>query len=214
MAGHCDQCIERYCELAGVDRKSIGTALTPCIDDHALSPKDFEPKGELSDDASKIVLKGLYVARLQRVDLIWSVNTMAREVTRWNIACDKRLKKMIQYINGSRDMKMICFVGDAENCCIVMFTDASFAGDLRDSKATSGIFVAIIGPNTFVPISWICKKQGAVSHSSAEAEIISLEFGVRTEGLPMLGLWGEVINVFSLPSPMPKKNKMVKSHPS
>ena len=53
----------------------------------------------------------------------------------------------------------------------------------------------LLGSNTCVPLSWACKKQGAVSHSSTEAEIISFDFGMRCEGLPMLTLWEEVINV-------------------
>ena len=34
---------------------------------------------------------------------------------------------------------------------------------------------AIFGSHAFVPISWMCKKQTAVSHSSTESEIISLD---------------------------------------
>ena len=37
---------------------------------------------------------------------------------------------------------------------------------------------------TFVPISWMCKKQTSVSHSSTESEIISLDTGLRLDGLP------------------------------
>ena len=35
----------------------------------------------------------------------------------------------------------------------------------------------------FVPKSWMCKKQTAVSHSSTESEIISLEGGLRVDGI-------------------------------
>ena len=42
------------------------------------------------------------------------------------------------------------------------------------------------GPNTFAPLGAICKAQSAVAHCSTEAEIISLELALRTEGL--LGL--------------------------
>ena len=41
------------------------------------------------------------------------------------------------------------------------------------------------------------KKQGAISHSISEAEIIALEAGVRMEGIPCLVLWREIISVFS-----------------
>ena len=52
----------------------------------------------------------------------------------------------------------------------------------------------MIGPHTFVPLSWLCKKQTAVSHSSTEAEIIALEAVMRMEGLPMLNLWTQVLD--------------------
>ena len=45
------------------------------------------------------------------------------------------------------------------------------------------------GSHTFVPISWMCKKQTSVSHSSTEAEIISLDASLRMDGIPALTLW-------------------------
>ena len=42
----------------------------------------------------------------------------------------------------------------------------------------------------------MCKKQTSVSHSSAEAEIISLDAGLRMDGIPALTLWDLVIEVF------------------
>ena len=52
------------------------------------------------------------------------------------------------------------------------------------------------GSHTFVPISWMCKKQTAVSHSSTESEIISLDTGLRLDGLPALELWDLILSVF------------------
>ena len=45
------------------------------------------------------------------------------------------------------------------------------------------------GNHTFVPNSWMCKKQTSVSHSSTESEIISLDAGLRLDGIPALDLW-------------------------
>ena len=53
----------------------------------------------------------------------------------------------------------------------------------------------MVGPNTFCPISWMCKKQGAVSHSSSESEVIALDAGTRLEGIPCFTLWETVIDV-------------------
>ena len=51
-----------------------------------------------------------------------------------------------------------------------------------------------------VPISLACKKKTAVSHSSTEAEVLSLNNGLRMEGLLALTLWDIVSVVLELPA--------------
>ena len=55
--------------------------------------------------------------------------------------------------------------------------------------------LCVFGSHTFVPISWMCKKQTAVSHSSTESEIISLATGLRLDGLPAPELWDLIVSV-------------------
>ena len=83
----------------------------------------------------------------------------------------------------------------AKQCRLGLFQDSDFAGDLEDSKSTSGGTLCIFGSHAFVPISWMCKKQTAVSHSSPESEIISLDTGLRLDGLPALELWDLIDSV-------------------
>ena len=66
------------------------------------------------------------------------------------------------------------------------FKTPIFAGDLEDSTSTSGGTLCIFGSHTFVPISWMCKKQTSVSHSSKESEIISFGAGLMLDGSPHL----------------------------
>ena len=77
-----------------------------------------------------------------------------------------------------------------------LFQDSDFAEDLEDSKSTSGGTLCIFGSHTFVPISWMCKKQTSVSHSSTESEIISLDTGLRLDGLLVLELRDLIFSVF------------------
>ena len=42
--------------------------------------------------------------------------------------------------------------------------------------------LVFFGSQTFVPISWMCKKQTSVSHSSTEAELTSLDAVLRMDG--------------------------------
>ena len=60
----------------------------------------------------------------------------------------------------------------AKQCRLGPFEDSDFAGDLEDSKSTSGGTSCIFGSHTCVPISWMCKKQTSVSHCSIESKIM------------------------------------------
>ena len=94
------------------------------------------------------------------------------------------------------EYKQYCYVGNtAKQCRLGLFQDSDFAGDLEDSNTTSGGTLCVFGSHTFVPISWMCKKQTAVSHSSTESEIISLDTGLRLDGLPALELWDLIVSV-------------------
>ena len=65
----------------------------------------------------------------------------------------------------------------------------------------------MFGSHTFVPMSWMCKKQTSCSHSSTEAEIISLDSDLRMDGIPALDLWDSVIEVFHSPPNQSNKSK-------
>ena len=83
----------------------------------------------------------------------------------------------------------------AQHCRQGLFQDSDFAGDLEDSKSTSGGTLCIFGSHTFVPISWMCKKQTSVSHSSTESEIVSLSAGLRLDGFTALDFWDLIVAV-------------------
>ena len=137
---------------------------------------DYETTGELSAVCAQIVLKCPYLARVGRPELLWSVRTLARSVTTLNTFCDKRLLRFINDINQTKNYTQVCHVeNQIEDWKLGLFQDASVAGDLRDSKATSGGLLSVFGSHTCVPMSWMCKKQNAVYHSSAEFDILSLD---------------------------------------
>ena len=138
------------------------------------------------------------MARIGRPDILWSVNKLARSITQWTKACDKRLNRLISFFHHTSEYKQYCHVGNtAKQCRLGLFQDSDFAGDLEDSKSTSGGTLCVFGSHTFVPISWMCKKQTSVSHSSTESEIISLDTGLTSlDGLPALESWDLIVSVF------------------
>ena len=88
------------------------------------------------------------------------MNKLARSIIKWTKNCDKRLNRLISYIHHTCEYKQYCFVGStAKQCRLGLFQDSDFAGSLEDTKSTSGGTLCIFGNHTFVPISWMCKKQ-------------------------------------------------------
>ena len=92
----------------------------------------------------------------------------------------------------------------AQHCRFVLFHDSDFAGDLEDSKSTLGRTLCIFVSDTFVPISWMCKKQTSGSYSSTESDVISSDAGLRMDGIPALDLGDLVIEVLHSSSKQPR----------
>ena len=140
MVGHAKKCVERYCELANKTTQQLYKVSTPCIDDH-----HFQRGGNkicwrivnyLLSNCSEMLIFG---KNLDDLIYIWSVNKLARSITKWTKACDKRLNRLIIYIHHTSEYKQYCHVGNtAKQCRLGLFQDSDFAGDLEDSKSTSG----------------------------------------------------------------------------
>ena len=125
MAGHARKCVERYCELANKTTQQLYKVSTPCIDDHHFKEEETKSVGELSHVCSQILLKCLYLARIGRPDILWSVNKLARSITKWTKVCDKRLNRLISYIHQTCEYKQHCHVGNtAKQCRLGLFQDS------------------------------------------------------------------------------------------
>ena len=68
---------------------------------------------------------------------VWNdiVNKLARSITKWTKACDKRLNRLISYIHHTCEYKQCCHVGNtAKQCRLGLFQDSDFAGNLEDQN--------------------------------------------------------------------------------
>ena len=100
MEGHAKKCVERYGELANKTTQQLYKVSTPCIDDHHhIKKEELKSVGELSKVCSLMVLKCFFLARIGRLDILWSVNKLARSITKWTKACDKRFCRLMSYIH-------------------------------------------------------------------------------------------------------------------
>ena len=90
---------------------------------------------------------------------------------------------------------MCGYVGDAPELLYLQHSiDADHGGDVLDIKATSGGHLSLKGPTTAFPLLETCKKQTCSSNSSTEAEVVSLSWCLRMDGLPMVLLWEVLLN--------------------
>ena len=127
--------------------------------------------GRLQPIAARVLMKLLYGARMARYDLLRAIAYLATCVTKWTEQCDRDLHHLMLYVNSTQDLQMVNWCGDKlEDCKIVMYTDADFAGCNRTQRSTSGIIIMLVGPNTKMMLSGISKRQSAVSHCTTEAE--------------------------------------------
>ena len=85
-----------------------------------------------------MVLKCLHLDRIGGPDVLQSVNKLARAVTKWTRACDKRLARLIFHFHAC-EYRQYCYVGNtAQQCRLGLFQDSDFEGDLEDSKVNFG----------------------------------------------------------------------------
>ena len=117
MEGHAKKCAERYCELANKTTQQLYKVSTPCIDYHHFEEEEMKSVGELSQVCSQIVLKYLYLTRIGRPDILWSVNKLPRAVTKWTRACDKRSARLISCIHHTQEYKQYCQVRNTARHC-------------------------------------------------------------------------------------------------
>ena len=132
MAGHAKKCVERYCELANKTTQQLYKVSTPCIDDHHNKEEEMKSVENCHKYAPKLFWNVLYTARIGRPDIPWSVNNLARSITKWTKACDKRLNRLISYVHHTCEYKQYCHVGNtAKQCRLGLFQDSDLQEILR-----------------------------------------------------------------------------------
>ena len=167
-----------------------GSATVP--DQRGVTPELAmkEPvRGHLAPHAASVLMKLLYGARIARFDLLRQVNRLARNVHRWTDSDDRGLHHLMCYVHHTKHWRMVGWVGDPmDDVHLALYADADFAGCVDSLRSTSGGRLNTQGPNTRFPLSGSSKRQGCVSHSTPEAEIVAADVAMRSMGVPALKL--------------------------
>ena len=140
-------------------------------------PQKIEELTKMSEESKKeyknikryqsIIGALLYLSNSTRPDITFSVNFLARKMSKPSEQDNLFAKRVLRYLNGTRKMKLRY---DRKGEKVVGYSDASYAEDKEDRKSTGGYtFVGNGGA-----ISWKSRKQKSVTLSSCEAEYCAL----------------------------------------
>ena len=141
MEGHAKTCVEQHCGLANEKQSSNCTRCPPHVLTTMSSKKRKSWKRWENGQkvCSQIVLECLYLARIGRPDILWSVNKLTRAVTTWTRSCDRRLARLTLHVHNTNDHRQYGHARNtAQHCRLGLFQDSDFAGEVEDSKSTSG----------------------------------------------------------------------------
>ena len=163
---------------------------TPCIDDHHFKEEEMKSVGEVSQVCS--------LGRIRRPDILWSVNKLARSITKWTKACDKRLNRLtsiqiiITHVNTDNIVMCVILQNNAGWNCFKTPTS-------REILRTPNLLLVEHGASWEVIqlFHWVgcVRSKLPVSHSSTETEIISLDAEKRLESIPALDSWNLIVSV-------------------
>jgi hypothetical protein len=98
------------------------------------------------------------------------------------------VKRILRYVAGTQDHGVWYARGRAEDLTLLGFSDSDHAGDVEDSRSTSGILF-YLGKN---PITWQSQKQKSVALSSCEAEYMASS-AATCQGIWLAGLLTEIL---------------------
>ena len=194
MDGHARKWVEGYCELAN---KTNSTTLQSI---YSMTTTSKKKKWNLLDNCPSMLSNCSEMLIFGKNWTTWYFMVSEQTCT-INHKMDRSpvtdawidwFLTFIIHVNKNNIVMWVILHNNADWDC---FKTPILREILRIQNPTSGGTSCIFGSCTFVPISWMCKKQTSVSHSSTESEIISLDAGLRLDGIPALDLWDLIVSV-------------------
>ncbi|POM69384.1 LOW QUALITY PROTEIN: Integrase catalytic core protein [Phytophthora palmivora] len=110
-----------------------------------------------------------YLVRGTRPDIANAVRELSKFLSCYNRTHWDEARRVLKYLKGTSTYGLF-FDGKMRDVTYEVYTDASFACQSKERKSVTGYVVKMVGTS----VSWCSTKQGGVSLSTAEAELIAL----------------------------------------
>ena len=143
------------------------------------TPMDANLKlGDLKDSIpvergryQRLVGKLIYLSHT-RPDIAFAVSVVSQFM---HAPCEEHMEavyRILRYLKGTPGKGLLFKKNEARS--VEAFTDADWAGSIKDRRSTSGYCTFVWGNL----VTWRCKKQSVVARSSAEAEFRAVAQGI------------------------------------
>jgi len=144
--------------------------------------------GVYSDMAASYVMSLMYMGRMSRPDILWTVNELASHLKRWSSISDDKLVRLMEYVNSTAMMGShgMVAINPQQAFRLEVWADADLAGSDVTSRSTSGFTTFICGAgDSRLALAWSCKRQTSTALSTAESEVVSMSSALCTQLLPL-----------------------------
>ena len=111
----------------------------------------------------------IYVAVVTRPDISFAVSTVSQSMSDPCMSDFIAAKRILRYLKGTIDLGITYSNINAENNCLLGFSDFDWAGDKVTRKSTTGYVFLFAN----AAISWSSRKQPTIALSSTEAEYMA-----------------------------------------
>ncbi|POM76760.1 Polyprotein [Phytophthora palmivora] len=143
---------------------------------------ELEPETKMTAEqiaAQKFDYRGLvgslqYLVRGTRPDIANAVRELSKYLSCYNRSHWEAARRVLNYLKGTSTYGLL-LDGKSREVMYEVYTDASFACQSKERKSITGYVIKMTGCS----ISWCSSKQGSVSLSTAEAELIALSEGAK-----------------------------------
>ncbi|GMF64036.1 unnamed protein product [Phytophthora fragariaefolia] len=145
---------------------------TPQLAGRELEPETNTSAAEIG--AQNFDYRGLigslqYLVRGTRPDIANAVRELSKYLSCYNKTHWEAARRVLKYLKGTSTYGLL-LNGKSKEVTYEVYTDASFACQSKERKSITGYVIQMAGCS----MSWCSSKQGCVSLSTAEAELIAM----------------------------------------
>ena len=102
--------VEFDCGLRGIEVTSLKRVTSPALPESSVTDQEAEEQGVLHNQASKVLMRLLWLSRLSRPDLSFITGRLASNVSRWSRWDDRQLSRVISYSHYTSEFVTVASV--------------------------------------------------------------------------------------------------------